>query len=91
MFTLVGISFFKCLREKSQRFLHTALEKICSVWTAPYIHQFPSYKLGGILCLLLKDEGAIMPTIGVRTLPLLKSRHKDPPIYTPSDLHRFGS
>jgi hypothetical protein len=32
-----------------------------------------------------------MPTIGVRTLPLLKSRHKDPPIHTSSDLHRFGS
>jgi hypothetical protein len=32
-----------------------------------------------------------MPTIGVRTVPLLKSRHKDLPIHTPSDLHRFGS
>jgi len=32
-----------------------------------------------------------MPTIGVRNVPLLRGRHKKPPIHTPSDLHSFGS
>jgi hypothetical protein len=29
--------------------------------------------------------------IGVKTLSLLRNRHKNPPIHTPCDLHRFGS
>jgi hypothetical protein len=29
-------------------------------------------------------------TLGVRTPPLLTSRHKNPPIHIPHDLHRFG-
>jgi hypothetical protein len=29
--------------------------------------------------------------LGLRTLPLLRSRHKNLPIHTPHDLHRFGS
>jgi hypothetical protein len=29
--------------------------------------------------------------VGVRTLSLLRSRHKNPPIHMPHDLHRFGS
>ncbi len=29
--------------------------------------------------------------IGIRTLPLLRSRHKNPPIHRPCDLQRFGS
>ncbi len=36
-----------------------------------------SSRVGGKLCLL----------IGVRTLPLLRSRHMNPPIHTPPDLH----
>ncbi len=48
-------------------------------WRAPYIHEFPSYSLGGILCLL----------IGVRTLRLLRSRPDMPPIHMPGDQHRF--
>jgi hypothetical protein len=58
---------------------------------APYIHELPSYKLGGILCLLLKGGREIMPFVGVRTLPLLRSRHKNLSIYTYHDLHSFGS
>ncbi len=44
------------------------------MWRTPYIHQFPSKQLGGILCLL---------EVGLRTLPLLRSRHKHPPIHMP--------
>jgi hypothetical protein len=29
--------------------------------------------------------------IGVRTFPPLRSRHKNPPIHMPYDLHRFSS
>jgi len=46
-------------------------------WEGYYAY---SSRVGGKLCLL----------IGVRTLPLL-SRHKNPPIHRPLDLHRFGS
>jgi hypothetical protein len=54
-------------------------ENLSCTWRAPYIHEFPSYNLGGILCLL----------IGVRTLPLLRSRPEIPPIHMPRDQHRF--
>jgi len=41
-----------------------------------------SSRIGGKLCQL----------VGVKTLPLLKSRHKNPPIHMPpGDLHRLGS
>jgi len=40
-----------------------------------------SSRVGGKLCL----------HIGVKTLPLLSSRHKNTPIHTPWDLHRFSS
>jgi len=40
-----------------------------------------SSKVGRKLCLI----------IGVRIVPPLKGRHKNPPIYRPCDLHRFGS
>ncbi len=67
------------------------MEKTCSVCGAHLIFMnFPprnwegnyaySSRVGGKLCLL----------IGVRTLPLL-SRHKNPPIHRPLELHRFGS
>jgi hypothetical protein len=58
---------------------------------APYIHEFPSYKLGGILYHLLKGGREIMPFVGVRTLPLLRIRHKNPSIYTYHELQSFGS
>jgi len=45
----------------------------------------------GILCLLPKGRWELCLLIGVITLPLLRSRHKNPPIHTPGDLHRFGS
>jgi len=41
-----------------------------------------SSSVGGKLCLLL---------VGVRTFPLLRSRHKNPPIYAPHDIHTFSS
>jgi len=40
-----------------------------------------STRVGEKLCLL----------IGVRTLPLLRSRHKHTLVHRPDDLHRFGS
>jgi hypothetical protein len=46
--------------------------------------------MGEILCLLFKDRREIM-LVGVITLPLLRSRHKNPPLHRPFDLHRFGS
>jgi hypothetical protein len=46
--------------------------------------------LGGILCLLLKGEREIMPTHRSKTLSLLRSRYKNPPIHSPCDLCRFG-
>jgi len=69
------------------------LKKICSVCGGHLIFiNFPpsnwegSYayfsRMGRKLCLL---------EVGVRTLPLLRSRHKHPPIPKPCDLHRFGS
>jgi hypothetical protein len=65
-------------------------EKICSVcgghlisinlpprnWEGYYTY---SSRMGGKLCLL----------IGVTTLPLLRSRHKNRPIHKPHDLHRW--
>jgi len=68
------------------------LEKICSVcgghlipmnfplrnWEGYYAY---SPGVGEKLCLL----------IGVRTLPLLRSRHKNPSIHMPCDLHSFDS
>jgi hypothetical protein len=68
------------------------LEKNCSVcgghlismnlpprnWKEYYAY---SSMVGEKLCILK----------GVRTLPLWRSRHKNPPIHTPCDLHRFGS
>jgi hypothetical protein len=54
-------------------------ENLSCTWRAPYVLEFPSYNLGGILCLL----------IGVRTLPLLRSRPDIPPIHMPRDQHRF--
>jgi hypothetical protein len=68
------------------------LEKICNVCAGYLIAMnFPprnwewyyaySSRVGGKLCLL----------ISVRTLPLLRCRHKNPPIHMPCDLHRFGS
>jgi len=33
------------------------------MWGALYIHEFPSWKLGRILCLLLKDGREIMPAL----------------------------
>ncbi len=62
--------------------IHKAFtKKLYDMWRSPYIYQFPSLKLGGILCLL----------VGVRTLLLSRSRHKNPPIHMPRDLHRVGS
>jgi hypothetical protein len=46
---------------------------------------------GYYACLLIKGGREIMPTIGVRTLSLLPSRHKNPPIHRPHDLHKFDS
>jgi hypothetical protein len=51
------------------------------------------------ISLLQIGRGIIMPTpqgwegndAGVRTLPLLRSRHKNPLAHTHHDLHRFGS
>jgi hypothetical protein len=34
------------------------------MWSAHYIHEYPSYKRGGILCLLLKSGREIMKCIG---------------------------
>ncbi len=56
-------------------------ENLQCIWRAPYIHHFPSKKMGGKLCLL----------IGVRTLPLLRSRHNVHPTPVPCDLCKFGS
>ncbi len=40
----VGVTFFVTIKH---------LEKLSKyIWRAPYIHEFPSYKRGGILCLL---------------------------------------
>jgi len=47
-------------------------------WDGYYAY---SSRMGGKLCLL----------VGARTLPLLRSRHKNPPIHMPCELHRFGS
>jgi hypothetical protein len=47
-------------------------------WEGYYAY---SSRMRGKLCLL----------IGVRPLSLLWSRHKNPPIHRPCDLHRFGS
>jgi hypothetical protein len=44
-------------------------------------HQFPSSKVGGILCVLLKSGKVLTP----------KSRHNIPFTPTPHDLYRFGS
>jgi hypothetical protein len=56
-------------------------ENFVVYWRAPYIHQSPSFKLGGILCLLLKGGREIMPT----------HRCKNPPIRKPHGQHRFCS
>lgn len=42
---------------------HKALEEIsyCN-WRAPYIHEFPSLKIRGILCLLIKSGRELTPT-----------------------------
>jgi hypothetical protein len=70
----------------------THSKKICSVcgghlismnfpprnWEGYYAY---SSRVGEKLCLL----------VGVRTLTLLRSRHKNPPLHTPCDLRRFGS
>jgi hypothetical protein len=50
------------------------------LWRAPYIHQVPSYKLEGILCLLVKDGREIMPTCRCKNPPTIESRHRNPPI-----------
>jgi hypothetical protein len=47
------------------------------MWKAPYIHQFPSSKLGGVVCLLLKDVREIIPTC----------KCKNPPIHTPREIN----
>jgi len=39
---------------------------------SPYIHQFSSYKLGGISCLLLKDGKEIMPTCRCKNPPTIE-------------------
>jgi hypothetical protein len=68
------------------------LEKICSVCGGHLVsmnfhprnregYYAYSSKVGGKLCLL----------IVVRTLPLLRSRDKNPPIHMPCDIRRFGS
>jgi hypothetical protein len=70
---------------------HKAVGEICSLFRGHLIFiNFPpqnwegyyaySSRIGGKLCLL----------IGVRTLPLLRSR-QNPPIHMPHDWHRFGS
>jgi hypothetical protein len=68
------------------------LQNICSVcgehllsinfpprnWDGYYAY---SSRMGEKLCLL----------VGIRTLPLLRSRHTNPPSHMPCDIHRFGS
>jgi hypothetical protein len=44
-------------------------------------HQFPSSKMGGILCVLLKSGKVLTP----------KSMHNIPLTPTPHDLYKFGS
>jgi hypothetical protein len=66
-------------------------EKICSVCGGHIIsmnfpprnwEEYHAYSRVGVkLCLL----------IGVRTLSLLRSRHKSAPMWMPHDLHRFCS
>jgi hypothetical protein len=52
---------------------------------------FPSRNWEGYYAYSSRSGGKLCLLVGVRTLPLLRSRHKDPPIHTPRDLHRFGS
>lgn len=59
-----------------------ALEKFPSVFglsRAPYTHEYPSWQRRGILLLLLIGGRQIMPTCGLRFLPLSGSRCKNPP------------
>ncbi len=67
-------------------------EKFCSVCGGQLIFMnFPPRNWEGYYAYSSKVGGKLWLLIGVRTLPLLRSMHKNPPIYPPCDLHRFGS
>jgi hypothetical protein len=61
------------------------------MWRTPYMHEFPFSKEIGkdIMSTQVWEKKGLF--IGVRTLPLLKSRHKNRLIHMLRDLYRFGS
>jgi hypothetical protein len=52
---------------------------------------FPTRNWEGYYAYSSRVEGKLCLLLGVRTLPLFRSRHKNSPIHTPRDLLRFGS
>jgi len=67
-------------------------KKICSVCGGHIISMnFPPRNCEGYYAYSSRVGEKLCILIGVRTLPLLRSRQKYPPIHTPCDLHRFGS
>jgi hypothetical protein len=52
---------------------------------------FPPRNREGYYAYSSRVKGKVSLFIFVRTLPLLRSRHRNLPIHKPCDLHRFGS
>jgi hypothetical protein len=89
-FELMLISSTTFLDQPFRQVKH--LEKLCCVCGRHLMSiNFPPRKFERILCLLLKDGSEIIFTYRCKTFPLLRNKHKSPPIHTPHDLHRFGS
>jgi hypothetical protein len=47
-------------------------ENLQCIWRAPYIHHFPSKKMGGILCILPNSGREIMPTCRCKKPPTIE-------------------
>ncbi len=67
-------------------------KKICNICEGHLTSiNFPPRNWEGYHAYLSGLGGKLGLLVHVRTIPLLRSRHKYPPIHKPGDLHRFGS
>jgi hypothetical protein len=66
-------------------------ENLSCMWRAPSIHEFPSKNWEGYYAYSSRVGGKFCLLIDVRTLPLLRSGHKNPVVNIPCDLQRIGS
>jgi hypothetical protein len=85
----------KYQREKRQEFRRSILQNpkaLFSVCGGHFISMnFPPRNWEGYYANSSRVGGKLYLIIGVKTIPLLRGRHKNPPTYKPCDLHRFGS